>query len=82
MKRPPIEATLLRQLWPLMVIVTSGRVPAPSASTTSAGTSTPVAFPAGTTVAVKVRLLMLLSLHDEYHVSRRVEHVDGVLRGR
>jgi hypothetical protein len=50
---PRFEATRLRQVWPLMVIATPGRFPLSSASTTSAGTSAPVAFPAATTLARK-----------------------------
>src|SRR5262249_45757372 len=51
MNRPPVAATRLRQVWPLIVMATFGRLPAPSAVTISAGTSIPVALPAGSTVA-------------------------------
>src|SRR6516165_6765746 len=51
MNRPPIEATRLRQVCPPMVMTTFGRRPDPRASTTSAGTSTPVALPTGSTMA-------------------------------
>jgi len=46
-----MDATLLRQVWPLIVMATFGRLPAPRAVTISAGTSIPVALPAGSTVA-------------------------------
>ena len=53
-RMPEPSATLLRYVWPLMVTVTRGRFPAPSASTTSAGTLMPVAvFPSVSRVARK-----------------------------
>jgi hypothetical protein len=55
-----------------MVIATLCRLPSPNASTTSAGTSTPVALPAGTTVARKVLAFKVLSLGDADDVARRV----------
>jgi hypothetical protein len=46
------------------VIATFGRFPSPSAPMTSAGTSAPVALPAGTTVERKVLAVNVLSLRD------------------
>src|SRR5262249_52906792 len=46
---PRIRATLLRQVWPLIVTVIGGRAPEPRAFTTSVGTTTPVALPEGIT---------------------------------
>src|SRR4029453_6892152 len=40
-----MKATLLLQEWPLIVMVTLGRLPLPSASTTSCGTSNPLTAP-------------------------------------
>src|SRR5262249_56094834 len=48
---PRIRATLLRQVWPLIVTVIGGRAPEPRAFTTSVGTTTPVALPEGITFA-------------------------------
>src|SRR4029453_10809372 len=42
-----MKATLLLQEWPLIVMVTLGRLPLPSASTTPCGTSTPPPAPEG-----------------------------------
>jgi hypothetical protein len=72
--RPPFDATRLRHVWPFMVIATFGRFPSPSAPTTSAGTSAPVALPAGTTVERKVSAVNVLSLRDADDVAPRVEH--------
>jgi hypothetical protein len=41
-QRPRMIATRLRQEWPLMVMITLGRLPAPSASTTCGGTFSPL----------------------------------------
>jgi hypothetical protein len=46
-----MEATRLRQVCPPMVMTTFGRRPDPRATTIAAGTSTPVALPAGSTTA-------------------------------
>src|ERR687897_2540095 len=54
-----------------MVIATFGRFPSPSASTTSAGTSTPVALPAGTTVERKLSAGNVLPLRDAVELPRR-----------
>src|SRR6187431_452007 len=43
--RPPIDAMLVRQVWPSTVTTTLGRRPAPSASTTASGTTKPVVVP-------------------------------------
>src|SRR5215207_4403458 len=53
-----------------MVIATFGRLPSPSASTTSAGTSAPVALPAGTTVERKVSAGNVLPLRDAVELPR------------
>jgi hypothetical protein len=55
-------------------IATFGRFPSPSAPTTSAGTSAPVALPARTTVERKVSAVNVLALRDADDVARRVEH--------
>src|SRR5262245_34760646 len=49
---PRIRATLLRHAWPLIVTVIAGRAPERRASTTSFGTSIPVALPEGMTLAL------------------------------
>src|ERR671911_1372401 len=53
-----------------MVIATFGRFPSPSASTTSAGTSAPVALPAGTTVERKLSAGNVLPLRDAVELPR------------
>src|SRR5262249_59027372 len=75
--RPPFEAMRLRHEWPLMVITTIGRFSCPRASTTSTGTSAPVALPAGTTVARKVLAFNVLFLRSPGDVAHRVDHDDS-----
>ena len=43
MNLPPMDATLVRYVYPLIFTRTFGRLPDPRLSTTSSGTSTPVA---------------------------------------
>src|SRR5262249_60899515 len=75
--RPPFEAMRLRHEWPLMVITTIGRFSCPRASTTSTGTSAPVALPAGTTVARKVLAFNVLFLRSPGDAAHRVDHDDS-----
>src|SRR5262249_2658926 len=49
---PRITAILVRHVWPLIVTVIGGRAPARMASTALFGISTPVALPAGMTLAL------------------------------
>jgi hypothetical protein len=53
---PPIGATELRYVWPLIVTATRGRLPAPSASTTSSGPRMPVAVLPLCSIGVRKRI--------------------------
>jgi hypothetical protein len=50
-QRPRMIATRLRHVCPLMVILTGGRLPAPSDATTSGGSSSPLIGSGGSTTA-------------------------------
>jgi hypothetical protein len=52
---PPSTATVLRYVYPLIVTRTGGRLPAPRASTTSAGTSKPIAVLPSCRIVVRKR---------------------------